>query len=174
MARNPDMTAPKRAPSAKPKRSPAAASPPPVLRVPAPAPAAPAETEKQAVGENHKAPVGAKGLLRAGLKALGEVRDDVVVRQSRIFEALLGIDTSALLPRGIDPAKNQLSADARFEDVFDQRVARSLERLGMPSPQALTALCRQLEAINEHLQRDHAPPPAKPAPRKRRPASKKP
>jgi hypothetical protein len=172
MARNPDMTASKRAPSAKPKKSPAAASPPPRLNVPS-APPAPAETERQAVGESEKAPVGAKGLLRAGLKALGEVRDDVVVRQSRIFEALLGIDTSALLPRSIDPSKNPLSADARFEDVFDQRVARSLERLGMPSPQALTALCRQLEAINEHLQRDHAPPPAKPAARKRRPAPKK-
>jgi hypothetical protein len=158
MARNPDMTVRKRASSAvAKKRSPAVASPPPAP------PPVPAETEKQAVG--------AKGLLRAGLKALGEVRDDVVVRQSRIFEALLGIDTSALLPRSIDPAKSHLSADAKFEDVFDQRVARSLERLGMPSPQALTALCRQLEAINEHLQRDHAPP-AKKTPRKRRAPTK--
>ena len=167
MARNPDMSVRKRAPSANMKKSAAAASTPPVPPVPAPPPAPPtAETEKQAVGEGLKAPVGAKGLLRAGLKALGEVRDDVVVRQSRIFEALLGIDTSPLLPRGIEAAKT-LSADAKFEDVFDQRVARSLERLGMPSPQALTALCRQLEAINEHLQRSHAPP-AKKTPRTRR------
>jgi hypothetical protein len=40
----------------------------------------------------------------------------------------------------------------------------------MPSPQALTALCRQLEAINQHLQRDHAaatPPAKKKAPAKK-------
>ena len=165
MAHNPDMNAPKRARSASTKKSTAAASPPPLPPVPPPVvppavPAAPAET-------------GAKGLLRAGLKALGEVRDDVVIRQSRIFEALLGIDTSALLPRGIDPAKT-LSADAKFEDVFDQRVARSLERLGMPSPQALTALCRQLEAINEHLQRSHAAPPVKKAAAVKRRTPRKP
>jgi hypothetical protein len=165
MARNPDMSVRKRAPSASTKKkSTAAASPPPVLTVPELPPAPPAETEKQAV-------VGAKGLLRAGLKALGEVRDDVVVRQSRIFEALLGIDTSALLPRGIEAAKT-LSADAKFEDVFDQRVARSLERLGMPSPQALTALCRQLEAINEHLQRNHAAAAKPPAAKKKSPAKR--
>ena len=38
---------------------------------------------------------GAKGLLRAGLKALNDVRDDVITRQSRVFEALLGLDTSS-------------------------------------------------------------------------------
>src|SRR6185369_12119429 len=106
MARNPDMSVRKRVPRANTKKkSTVAASPPPVLPVPELPPAPPAETEKQAVGEGLKAPVGAKGLLRAGLKALGEVRDDVVVRQSRIFEALLGIDTSPLLPRGIEAAK---------------------------------------------------------------------
>jgi hypothetical protein len=158
MARNPDMSSVrKRAPSARTKKKSTAASPPPALPVPEqpPAPAA-----------------GAKGLLRAGLKALGEVRDDVVVRQSRIFEALLGIDTSPLLPRGIEAAKT-LSADAKFEDVFDQRVARSLERLGMPSPQALTALCRQLEAINDYLQRDQAASTAPPAKKKSPPVKRR-
>jgi hypothetical protein len=118
---------------------------------------------------------GAKNLLRAGLKALGEVRDDVVLRQSRIFEALLGIDTSALLPRAKDAAETARSpSDSKFDDLFDQRVARSLERLGMPSPQALSALCRQLEAINEHLKhsRATAPPAKKKAPPKRRAARK--
>jgi hypothetical protein len=149
MAQKPDMTARKRAKSAA--ASPAPATP----AAPAPAPAPSADTDKPAAG--------AKGLLRAGLKALGEVRDDVVTRQSRIFEALLGIDTSVLLPRGIEAIKKPGVADNKFEDLFDQRVARSLERLGMPSPEALNNLCRQLEAINEHLQRSHAaaPPSAK-------------
>ncbi len=130
-------------------------------------PSAPAaEPEKQ---------TGAKALLRAGLKALNDVRDDVVTRQSRVFEALLGLDTTQsasdrsaretkLLNTGV------ASGIEKFEEIFDQRVARSLERLGMPSPQALAALCQQLEAINEHLQRIQAPPPSP----KKRAASGKP
>jgi hypothetical protein len=139
-------------PAAKRARKPSAAPPP------APAPlAAPA-------------PVGAKGLLRAGLKALNDVRDDVILRQSRVFEALLGLDTShSAVERSARELKLLHAPDAanmqKFEEVFDQRVARSLERLGMPSPQALAALCRQLEAINEHLQRIE--PKASRAPRRR-------
>ena len=158
MAQKPDMTARKRA------KSDAAAPAPAPAAAPAPTPApAPASAEK---------PAGAKELLRAGLKALGEVRDDVVTRQSRIFEALLGIDTSVLLPRSIEAIKKPGLADNKFEDLFDQRVARSLERLGMPSPKALTHLCRQLEAINAHLQRTQAgaAPPAK---KKRAPAKRR-
>lgn len=116
---------------------------------------------------------GAKGLLRAGLKALGDVRDDVVLRQSRVFEALLGIETSRAVINGVE----KLGAEGRealglhkFEAVFDQRVARSLERLGVPSPEALANLVRQLEAINQHLQRIEAPAaPTAPAKKKRTP-----
>jgi hypothetical protein len=115
---------------------------------------------------------GAKSLLRAGLKALNDVRDDVITRQSRVFEALLGIDTSAT---GIARSAKEwkllgTSAEApglqKFEEVFDQRVARALERLGMPSPQALATLCQQLEAINEHLKRMESPPAKKRPPRR--------
>jgi hypothetical protein len=117
---------------------------------------------------------GAKGLLRAGLKALNDARDEVITRQSRVFEALLGMDTSkSSSDRSVREWKllNAGEADAagmqKFEEIFDQRVARSLERLGMPSPQALSALCKQLEAINEHLQRiEPGDAPAR-APRRR-------
>jgi len=109
---------------------------------------------------------GAKGLLRAGLKALGDVRDDVVLRQSRVFEALLGIDTSHAVIDSVSKQSQLLGAEGReslglhkFEAIFDQRVARSLERLGVPSPEALANLVRQLEAINQHLQRIEAPSP---------------
>jgi hypothetical protein len=138
----------------------------PATSVSAPAPIP--EPEKQ---------TGAKALLRAGLKALNDVRDDVVTRQSRVFEALLGLDTTTsasarsaretkLLNTGVS------SGIEKFEEIFDQRVARSLERLGMPSPQALAALCQQLEAINAHLQRIQAPPPKTRA-ATRKPASRK-
>jgi hypothetical protein len=117
---------------------------------------------------------GAKGLLRAGLKALNDVRDDVITRQSRVFEALLGIDTSQIASRTpkewkLLQAGEDASGVQKFEEVFDQRVARALERLGMPSPQALSALCQQLEAINEHLQRTKTSPPAKKRSPRRRP-----
>ena len=46
--------------------------------------------KKRAVPSAEPAPK--RNLLRAGLKALGTVRDDVVQQQSRIFESLLGID----------------------------------------------------------------------------------
>lgn len=102
----------------------------------------------------------AKSLLRAGLKALNEVRDDVITRQSRVFEALLGLppslsasDRSAKEWKLLNAGEAGAADMRKFEEIFDQRVARSLERLGMPSPQALAELCRQLEAINEHLKR---------------------
>lgn len=109
---------------------------------------------------------GAKALLRAGLKALNDVRDDVVTRQSRVFEALLGLDTSKSASDRSALESKLLDAGSaggmqKFEEIFDQRVARSLERLGMPSPQALATLCQQLEAINEHLQRIESQPAKK-------------
>lgn len=123
--------------------------------------AAPAPVAEPATG-------GAKGLLRAGLKALNEVRDDVITRQGRVFEALLGLDTSKA-PSGrsardwrlLNPVQPDAAGMEKFEEIFDQRVARSLERLGMPSPQALAALVQQLEAINAHLARIETPAPRK-------------
>jgi hypothetical protein len=117
---------------------------------------------------------GAKRLLHAGLKALNEVRDDVITRQSRVFEALLGIDTSQSTSdrsarewKLLNAGESDAAGMQKFEEIFDQRVARSLERLGMPSPQALAALCQQLEAINEHLQRVEPPAAPKRTPRRR-------
>jgi hypothetical protein len=117
---------------------------------------------------------GAKGLLRAGLKALNDVRDDVITRQSRVFEALLGLppslsasDRSAKEWKLLNAGEAAAGGMQKFEEIFDQRVARSLERLGMPSPQALADLCRQLEAINEHLKRIESTTPPRRAPHRR-------
>ena len=136
----------------------------------------PAARKTAAAAAPATSPRSAKSVLRAGLKALNDVRDEVLTRQSRVFEALLGIEPAAagggrsasdwkLLNAGDADAANM----QKFEEIFDQRVARSLERLGVPSPQALAALCRQLEAINEHLKRIEPAPPAK-RPARRRPA----
>jgi len=92
------------------------------------------------------AALGGSDLLKAGLKALDDVRGEVASRHSRFFEALLGIDPA----EGRRKAK-ELFALPTFEDLFDERVARSLERLG--TAQALSELRRQIAALDERLQR---------------------
>lgn len=98
----------------------------------------------------------APGLLRAGLKALGNVRDDVVKRQSNVIESLLGIG-AAKREDGVAPARGFPGLDSfgirKFEEVFDQRVATALQRLGMPSAQEIQALRLQMKLLLEHLER---------------------
>ena len=91
-----------------------------------------------------------EALLRAGLKALGEARE----RQSRVVETLLGIP-SAGASTSRPAAKTALDSLGdtlgfrKLEDVFDQRIAAALERLGMPTADEFAALreeVRQLRA----------------------------
>jgi len=96
-------------------------------------------------------------LLRAGLKALGNARDEVVQRQSRVFEVILGIEPgqgwSGLVKR--DAAVKKAAQEAfglrKFEAVFDERVAHALERMGMPSIEALQALTDEVAALKAEL-----------------------
>ena len=104
-------------------------------------PDAPAEDATPAV----KTPLGGD-LLKAGLKALEDARGEVVTRHSRFFEALLGVNAET----GTRKAK-ELFTLPTFENLFDERVARSLERLGIA--QALTDLRTQIAALDERLQR---------------------
>ncbi|MDM0111897.1 poly granule associated family protein [Variovorax sp. J22R133] len=96
-----------------------------------------------------------KGLLHAGLKALGSVRDDVVLRQGNVIESLLGITQGKKgePPRfpGLEPFGIR-----KFEDVFDQRVASALQRLGMPGAKEFEELREQMKLLLELLQRDEA------------------
>lgn len=117
-----------------------------------------AAAKKAAPAESAAAPqteeaskAGAKGLLRAGLKALGTVRDDVVKHQTNVIESLLGIGKT-------DPAGGKFPGldtfgIRKFEDVFDQRVATSLQRLGMPSAQEFQELREQMRLLLEHVER---------------------
>jgi hypothetical protein len=100
---------------------------------------------------------GAEGLLRAGLKALGNVRDDVAKRQANVIEGLLGIGqgkfeaagAKAGLGRGF-PGLDSFGI-RKFEDVFDQRVATALERLGMPGAEEVQALREEVAQLRERL-----------------------
>lgn len=94
----------------------------------------------------------AEVLLRAGLKALGNVRDDVVKRQTNVIEGLLGIQ-----PKGnATPARGFPNLDSfgirKFEDVFDQRVATALQRLGMPTLQEVQALRDEVRELRGRLE----------------------
>ncbi|WP_399683150.1 phasin family protein [Xenophilus sp.] len=127
---------------------------------PAPAPQAPAER-----GEG-EAQQGAS-LWQAGLKALDTVRQDAARRHASVIESLLGIAPvrrvveEAAAPHGVFPGLDPFGL-RKFEDVFDQRVAAALERLGMPTRDELQALRAQLDAVLAQLERLGAAPPAGP------------
>ena len=114
------------------------------------APAKKAASAKKAAAPGKQA--GAQGLLRAGLKALGNVRDDVVKRQTNVIESLLGIGQPKAdgAPRGFALESFGIR---KFEDVFDQRVATALQRLGMPTAQEIQELREQMKRLLEHLER---------------------
>ena len=90
------------------------------------------------------APGKAEGLLRAGLKALDTVRNDVAKRQANVIEGLLGIR------QGKVPSLDSFGI-RKFEDVFDQRVATALERLGMPGAQEVQALRDEVAQLRERV-----------------------
>jgi hypothetical protein len=95
-------------------------------------------------------------MLRKGLKALGGIRDDVVHRQSRVFQALLGAHPE---PSWSNLVRGDAGGDAgdgerdagRFEAIFDQRVAQALAHLDMPSPAALRSLVDDVAALKAEV-----------------------
>ena len=156
MATRPDATA-----SLKKKKAAAPAKKAPTARkAPAAKKTVAAAKKKTAVTPN--APPSPKavgeGLLRAGLKVLGNVRDDVAKRQANVIEGLLGIGqgkpdaaaaAKAAVPRGF-PSLDSFGL-RKFEDVFDQRVATALQRLGMPSAEEVQALREEVARLHERL-----------------------
>jgi poly(hydroxyalkanoate) granule-associated protein len=55
----------------------------------------------------------------------------------------------------------------KLENIFEDRVARALEKLGMPSAQEVAALQARVEALEAQLKRkDAAGSPTRPTPRK--------
>jgi len=118
-------------------------------------------------------------LWTAGLKALDSVRQDAARRHASVIESLLGIvpaarrgcDDDPEAARGVFPSLDTFGL-RKFEDVFDQRVAGALERLGMPTRDELLALRAQLDEVLAQLQRLGAAPPASP-PAKKTPAARR-
>ena len=103
-----------------------------------------------------EAPRASKNILTAGIKALANAHGEAVARQSRVFESLLGLGQKREPDR--TPGEKPSSVGAldpfgfkKFEDVFDQRVLRTLQRLGVPSAEAFAALTAELERLREEL-----------------------
>ena len=133
----------------------------------APARKAPATKKKAAAAPRKAAPAArknpppgkAEGLLRAGLKALDNVRHDVAKRQANVIEGLLGIGQGKADAAGVKTALTRgfPGLDSfgirKFEDVFDQRVATALQRLGMPSAQDVQALRDEVAQLRERLEK---------------------
>lgn len=120
-----------------------------------------------AATQDHDAPA-PTGLWRAGLKALDTVRQDVTRRHTNVIETLLGIapprtDTEGKPATRGFPGLETLGL-RKFEDVFDQRVAAALERLGVPTRDDVAALRAQLDDALAQIERLQG---GKPAARKR-------
>ena len=129
-----------------------------VTKTKAPAAAKRSAPRKRAVPvEASPKPTTKPNLLRAGLQALDKARNDVAERQSRVFEAILGFEPAQGLSGlvGREGAAAKVAAEAlglrKFEAVFDQRVAHALDRMGVPSVAALTALIDEVAALKEEV-----------------------
>ncbi|MEJ8858012.1 phasin family protein [Variovorax robiniae] len=103
-----------------------------------------------------------ENLLTVGLKVLGDARN----HQNRVVESLLGIPKGT--PTGTRPAGKKTPLDTlgdtlgfrKLEDVFDQRIAAALVRLGIPTAEELASLRRQVNQLIE--ERDKALAQAQP------------
>lgn len=149
MATRPDETAKLKKRAAPAKKAPAAAKKKAAPRKAA----APAATKTPEPGK-------AEGLLRAGLKALDNVRNDVAKRQANVIEGLLGIRQGKV--PGLDGFGIR-----KFEDVFDQRVATALQRLGIPDAQEVQALRDEVAQLRERVAQLEGTTAAPAAPRAR-------
>jgi hypothetical protein len=138
MATRPDETAKLKKRAAPAKKAPGAKAP--AAKAPAARKAAPRKAAPAAAKTAGKA----EGLLRAGLKALDTVRNDVAKRQANVIEGLLGIGQGKV--PGLDGFGIR-----KFEDVFDQRVATALQRLGMPDAQQVQALRDEVAQLRERV-----------------------
>jgi hypothetical protein len=133
----------------------AASKAPPVTKTPAADAASKVKAKEPAT-----VTPGGKGdnLLTVGLKVFGQ--------PNRMVESLLGIPKGT--PTGKRPAGKKTPLDQlgdtlgfrKLEDVFDQRLAAALERLGIPSAEELATLREQVRQLME--ERDNALKQAQP------------
>ncbi len=102
------------------------------------------------------APRAPKNILSAGIKALTNAHEEAVERQSRVFESLLGLGQRREAEKSAAPvAATTLDPFGfkKFEDVFDQRVAKAMEHIGVPTADAFAALKAEVEDLRRTVAR---------------------
>ena len=116
------------------------------------------ESDPKPAAEASPAPRASKNILTAGIKALTNAHEEAVARQSRVFESLLGLgarreattekSAAPLAATTLDPFGFK-----KFEDVFDQRVARAMGHIGVPTAEAFAELKAEVESLRATVAR---------------------
>jgi hypothetical protein len=116
-------------------------------------------TKRASPDDRDASPGASKNILTAGIKALTHAHEEAVARQSRVFESLLGMGKNRGAQDASESASNALSGALdpfgfkKFEDVFDQRVARAIQHLGVPSSEAVERLETEVAALRDEIAR---------------------
>lgn len=130
----------------------------------------------------------AQQIWLAGLGAFAKAQEE----GGKAFESLVkeGLSiqrkTQAVAEERISEATNKVSSMAtdisskasgqwdKLESIFEERVAKALNKLGVPSARDVDALIKRIDALNQHVQQFAGKAPAKAAARKAAPARKAP
>ena len=130
----------------------------------------------------------AQQIWLAGLGAFSKAQEE----GGKAFESLVkeGLSiqrkTQAVAEERISEATNKVSSMAtdisskasgqwdKLESIFEERVAKALNKLGVPSARDVDALIKRIDALNQHVQQLAGKAPAKTAARKAAPARKAP
>ena len=148
------------------------------------------QTEATATGAQLASSVkdSAQQIWLAGLGAFSKAQEE----GGKAFESLVkeGLSiqrkTQAVAEERISEATNKVSSMAtdisskasgqwdKLESIFEERVAKALNKLGVPSARDVDALIKRIDALNQHVQQLAGKAPAKTAARKAAPARKAP
>lgn len=132
----------------------------------------------------------AQQIWLAGLGAFGKAQEegvkvfDALVREGktlegrtrRMAEARVGVVGEKVGQAATRATEKANATWDRLEQVFEDRVARSLNRLGVPTNKDIHALAKRVEELNEAVRRLSAAKPAaraRTAPAKKRATAKK-
>ena len=149
-------------------------------------------SDKQASAQAFNSPLSgaikdsAQQIWLAGLGAFSKAQEE----GGKAFESLVkeGLSiqrkTQAVAEERISEATNKVSSMAtdisskasgqwdKLESIFEERVAKALNKLGVPSARDVDALIKRIDALNQHVQQLAGKAPAKTAIRKAAPAKK--
>lgn len=105
-----------------------------------------------------------ESLVKEGLSIQ---RKTQAVAEERISEATSRVSTMAT-----DISSKAAGQWDKLENIFEERVAKALNKLGVPSARDVDALIERIDALNQHVMRMGGMAPAKTAARQAAPAKK--